>query len=1002
MTKVERKQSKFGYERLERMMFPKWVFDPENVEHRQRATIGYWTIFIAIITLAASSILAFTYHYMGLVFVDLLVAAVLACIILYHRRTKGPNNYAVEAGVSIFGCFCIYLFFSGEAGNTTFVWVYTFPLIAMFIMGSHRGAIATMLFLLTLLVLLIFNHFIPYIVSYPLNFKLRIVPSLLVVSVLSYLYERNRERTEQRLNLAVIELGKSREEMEQRVRERTNQLLRSNEKLLQEIQERMQADKALQKSEKYFKAITENSSDIILIVDKKGTITYASLSVERLLGYKQEELIGKSGLDLILPVDLPRAIYDFGKAILTKEIVIPNTFRVRHKDGSERILEGVGNNLLNNPSVSGFVMNVRDVTERRHAEEALQKSKEKYRLSFENVSDVIYTIDANFRVSSVSPSVERILGYKVEELIDRPFQDLNILSPASLEDAISSVPLVLSGKQIHTSIYEFIAKDGKMKFGEIIASPLYDNDTIIGIIGVARDVTERKQAEEALRHSEERFSKAFNMSPYPTCISTIDTGLFIDANDSFLRMLDYTRDEMIGHKATELSIWMSWDDRKYLSKKMIEQGFLRGELINLVTKTGDILDLLLSSEIITLNGEKFTLSIFYDITEQKKLEAQIRRTDKIQAIGTLAGGIAHDFNNILSAIMGYADMALTENNVNDDLRRYLEQIFKAGKRARDLVRQILTFSRQSDEKPHPLRISPIIKEVLKLLRASLPSTITIYQNIQADPDIVLADPSHIHQIVMNLCTNAAYAMREKKGELTVDLRPVEVKTGDVLTDQDLSPGMYLKLTVTDTGCGIDPVIKDRIFDPFFTTKKPGEGTGMGLSVVHGIVKSYGGTIIVESEVGKGTDFSVYIPLLVDMEVKQDEQAEVDIPGGKESILFVDDEEVIVQLGKVMLTGLGYDFVGTTDSLEALNLFRGQPERFDLVITDMTMPNMTGVELTSELMRIKSDIPIILCTGFSETITPERAKAIGLKDFIMKPIITSQLAAAIRHALDHKE
>jgi signal transduction histidine kinase/ActR/RegA family two-component response regulator len=438
-----------------------------------------------------------------------------------------------------------------------------------------------------------------------------------------------------------------------------------------------------------------------------------------------------------------------------------------------------------------------------------------------------------------------------------------------------------------------------------------------------------------------------------------------------------------------------------LVQKISERGLLREELIHLVTKTGEICDLLLSSEIITLNGKQFVLSIFHDITEQKKLEAQIRRADKIQAIGTLAGGIAHDFNNILSAIMGYTDMALSEHELNDDLRRYLEQVFKAGKRARDLVRQILTFSRQSDEIPHPMRVSPIIKEVLKLLRASLPSTINIHQNIQPEPDIVLADPTHIHQILINLCTNAAYAMREKKGDLKVDLAPVEIITGDVLTSQDLFPGMYLKLTVSDTGCGIDPSVIDRIFDPFFTTKKPGEGTGMGLSVVHGILKSYGGTITVESEVGKGTDFHIYIPLLADRASKKDEQEAKDFPGGKESILFVDDEEVIVQIGKVMLTGLGYEFVGTTDSLEALKLFQARPERFDLVITDMTMPNMTGVELARELMCIRPNMPIILCTGFSEAITAESAKAIGLKDFILKPIIRSQIASAIRHALEHK-
>ena len=240
---------------------------------------------------------------------------------------------------------------------------------------------------------------------------------------------------------------------------------------------------------------------------------------------------------------------------------------------------------------------------------------------------------------------------------------------------------------------------------------------------------------------------------------------------------------------------------------------------------------------------------------------------------------------------------------------------------------------------------------------------------------------------MNLCTNAAHAMRERQGELKVSLVPVNIEpSDDLIIHHDLSPGKYLRLTVSDTGAGIDNEIIDRIFDPFFTTKKPGEGTGLGLSVVHGIVKSYGGTITVQSEVGKGTEFNVYLPLLTEVEDKQEAKVEAPIPGGKERILFVDDEAALVQLATSTLSGLGYEVIGRTSSLEALELFRARPDRFDLVITDMTMPNMTGSELAQQLMRIRPDIPVILCTGFSEAITQEKARALGVREFIMKPII----------------
>ena len=464
-------------------------------------------------------------------------------------------------------------------------------------------------------------------------------------------------------------------------------------------------------------------------------------------------------------------------------------------------------------------------------------------------------------------------------------------------------------------------------------------------------------------------------------------------------MFGYTREEMIGHTTVELSVWPDVDNRRHIVKKLRNQGFLRGETLQLQTKTGEMRDVRISSEIIALNGNKFVLSIFYDITDQEKLESQLRQAQKMEAIGTLAGGIAHDFNNILGAVMGYTEIALGEPTVDDHLRRYLTQIFKASERARDLVKQILTFSRKGDEKLMPLRVSPIIKEVLKLLRASLPSTIEICWDIQSDPDTVLADSTQIHQILMNLCTNAAYAMPEKKGEMKVSLVSEEIKSG---ASCGLIPGMYLKLTVSDTGIGMDPTTRGRIFDPFFTTKKPGEGTGLGLSVVYGIVKSYGGTITVQSEVGKGTEFCVYLPLFMRAEGNKEAKPEEFISGGKERILFVDDEEMLVELGKSVLASLGYDVVGRTSSLAALELFSARPEQFDLVVTDMTMPNMTGIELAQKLLRLKPGIPIILCTGFSETVTPESVKSVGVKDLIMKPFKRHQIAESIRRTLDKKE
>ncbi|MBW1740158.1 MAG: response regulator [Deltaproteobacteria bacterium] len=396
-----------------------------------------------------------------------------------------------------------------------------------------------------------------------------------------------------------------------------------------------------------------------------------------------------------------------------------------------------------------------------------------------------------------------------------------------------------------------------------------------------------------------------------------------------------------------------------------------------------------------------------ELTERKraeeakaKLQAQLQQAQKMEAMGTLAGGIAHDFNNILFAILGFAEMTRDDMPEGSLARANLEEVITAAKRARDLVQQMLTFSRQVDQERKPLQIHLIVKEVLKLLRASLPTTIEIRQNIQSQSSTILADPTQIHQVMMNLCTNAYYAMRERGGVLEVSLSEIDVDLDAEALPQhlDMKPGPYVKLTVSDTGPGMEPAVLERIFDPYFTTKGLGEGTGMGLAVVHGIVKGHGGGITVHSKLGQGTTFHVYLPRFESAVAPEARTAEP-IPKGKEHILFVDDEEQLVRMAHQALKRLGYEVTVRTSSVEALEAFRAQPDKFDIVITDQTMPNMTGIGLAKELLRIRPDIPIILCTGFSEAITPERAKAMGIREFIMKPIVTSDIAKSIRRVLD---
>ena len=387
--------------------------------------------------------------------------------------------------------------------------------------------------------------------------------------------------------------------------------------------------------------------------------------------------------------------------------------------------------------------------------------------------------------------------------------------------------------------------------------------------------------------------------------------------------------------------------------------------------------------------------------DRTRVEAQLRQAQKMEALGTLAGGIAHDFNNILGIIVGYTEMARWDAGEDSAAKSHLMEVLKAAERAKDLVQQILAFSRRSEQERRPIQVGLIVKEAMKMLRASLPSTINIKVNV-ASRAIVSADPTQIHQVLMNLCTNAAHAMSDNGGVLEVALTDVRVGPESIMPHSDVRPGPFVKLTVEDTGCGMDPAILDRIFDPFFTTKEPGVGTGLGLSVVHGIVKSHGGAIEVESSPGRGTTFQVLLPTM-ECTPGLETEAAGPLPRGRERILVVDDEPALAMAAKQMLERLGYRVDYRTSGIEALDTFRLQLTEgpFDLVITDMTMPDLTGTDLARELLALQPALPILLCTGFSEKMNAEKAKSLGIQGFLMKPVIMSELARMIREVLDTK-
>jgi CheY-like chemotaxis protein len=378
----------------------------------------------------------------------------------------------------------------------------------------------------------------------------------------------------------------------------------------------------------------------------------------------------------------------------------------------------------------------------------------------------------------------------------------------------------------------------------------------------------------------------------------------------------------------------------------------------------------------------------------------MEQAQKMEAVGTLAGGIAHDFNNILTSVLGFTELALNDVEKDTVMEERLQAVYSAGRRAKDLVKQILTFARKTDEETKPIQVNIIIKEALKLLRPTIPTTIEIKQDLRSD-SLIMGAPTHVHQIIMNLCTNAAQAMEDEGGIMTVSLKDARLTPGFTKKHLGLDPGDFLELKISDTGKGIPPKILESIFEPYFTTKAKGEGTGMGLATVHGIVKKYQGEILVSSKLNKGSEFTIYLPVCR-KKAPSKKYSFGDLPGGKENILIVDDEIQVAKITGLSLGRLGYNVTTLTSSLEALETFKSDPDAFDLVITDMTMPGMTGDRLTNKLLNIRPELPVILCTGYAKKFAGKEADIKGVRAFAYKPVTSSDLANLVRRVLDGED
>lgn len=627
---------------------------------------------------------------------------------------------------------------------------------------------------------------------------------------------------------------------------------------------------------------------------------------------------------------------------------------------------------------------------------ALQASEEKYRLIVENQSDLIVRMDAHGRLRFASPNFDMTIGNFAQAYQGRLF--VNFVHPQERD----KVNLALQSLQVapNACLHEgrLMTPKGWRWFSWSNKALLGPDGEVKKIIAVGRDITERKEAEVLLKASEEKFRAIFEQAADAVVLVNEQTLTLTDFNSVAHQSLGYSREAFARINLKGLIVADPPDTAAAVIARIMGnpagpvEAKLRG-------KSGQIRYFLMTQRPLFVHDDKLMLGIWHDITDRKKLEEHLVHSQKMEAIGTLAGGVAHDFNNILSIIMGNTELAVQDIDHHHPATGRLKEIQTASIRAREVIRQLLTFSRREPVHHVPVSLAPLVEESLQLLRASIPTTIEIHRHINATDITLLADATQIHQILLNLCTNAAQAIDVNGG--TIDITLLSTALDEHAADRyGIQPGAYAQIRVQDNGCGMRPETLERIFDPYYTTKKAHEGTGMGLSIVHGIVTRHGGAVDVESHAGRGTIFKVFLPLAKGVQTAETDVFEMP-DRGNERILLVDDEAAIVKLSSEYLKHLGYRVQAFNRAPDALHAFEANPRHFDLAITDMTMPKMTGEILTRHILKIRPGFPVILCSGYPDEIDENRLASMGVQAFVRKPYPMGALANTIRKVLAGK-
>ena len=774
--------------------------------------------------------------------------------------------------------------------------------------------------------------------------------------------------------------------------------------------ERTRIQDSLLEAYEKFRAVLEASPNPIAVFDPRGRATYINPSFTRVFGWTSEEVLG-GPIDFVPESDKVKT-KNYLRRLAGGELEQLSAETVRkNKDGELVDVQVSAASFLDKSgALAGVVVNFNDITELKQYSQALAESEEKFRSISSNALDGIVMIDAQGRAAFWNAAAARIFGYEAEEILGQDIHHI-LASPnyyKMFQESWTKFQDTGSGPVIGRVVELMAARKSGERFPVELSVSTVNLQGRRHALGIVRDVSIRKEFEHRLTESKALLDKSQEMANIGSWKWDPTTGEVVWSEETY-RIHGY--DPYSVEPTYELRLAaVHPEDRSRVEATfdgaMTSQTPFESEY-RLIRPDGSIRYVHERGEIVRIHPAdppRF-IGAVQDITlrqqaeeERSRLEDQLRQSQKLEAVGTLAGGIAHDFNNILASIVGYAEMAESRLERDSSAAVYLNEVLESADRAKKLVRQILTFSRHGEREWLPLSLGEVVEDSMKFLRSSLPSTIEIRYSSDLTEDAVWGDPTQIHQILMNLFLNAAHAMTEGGGVIRSTLEGVDIMESEKAAALGVAIGRYLKLTVRDTGHGMAPEILNRIFEPFFTTKGRGEGTGMGLAVVHGIVRDHGGAITVSSQLNQGTAFEIYLPQYFG-KVTEDHPVAKVRPGGSERIIFVDDEQPITVIWTEALTGLGYKVTSTTDSKEALELFKQAPNDYDLIISDQTMPKYTGLALAQQVVKIRPGIPIILCSGFSESINKKTASEIGISVILNKPITLYEMAETVRNVLD---